>query len=108
MISGSLCHRCGQNRTKRTDEMGRPVCPDCEIELVMEREKKTECPIDHVTMEKEIIDGEIIIDRCPKCGGVWLSSGELDLIKENLESKSSSNFAIGVASGITMGSTFHH
>jgi len=27
-------------------------------------------------------NNEIIIDRCPKCKGVWLDAGEIEAIKE--------------------------
>lgn len=37
------------------------------------------CPVTGDTLEQITMMG-VIIDRCPKCGGVWLDSGELEQI----------------------------
>jgi len=44
--------------------MGIRKCPVCRIEL------------------KEIEKRGVLIDRCPKCLGIWLEKGELDKIVE--------------------------
>ncbi len=33
-------------------------------------------------MIKQLIDDVFIIDRCHKCGGVWLDKSELEIIKK--------------------------
>lgn len=38
------------------------------------------CPKDGDTMSR-ITLGEVSIDRCPSCGGVWLDKGELEAIR---------------------------
>ncbi len=58
-------------------------------------------------MKKQILDDfEIIIDRCPKCKGVFLNKGELKEIINELESEASSSgvgsFAMGMALGNIM------
>jgi Zn-finger nucleic acid-binding protein len=30
-------------------------------------------------MEKEVLE-DIIVDRCPECGGVWFDGGELEML----------------------------
>ena len=42
------------------------------------------CPVDGETMAKEIAH-MIVVDRCPKCQGVWLYGGELERIKGGVE-----------------------
>jgi Zn-finger nucleic acid-binding protein len=37
-------------------------------------------PIDGETPMQQIVRNGIEIDRCPKCGGVWLDKGELEKI----------------------------
>lgn len=32
------------------------------------------------------IKREVIIDECPKCGGIWLDAGELDTIRKEYDS----------------------
>jgi len=41
------------------------------------KEGSRECPVDGTEMSKSIAH-MVVIDRCPKCGGVWLDGGELD------------------------------
>ncbi len=95
-----VCIHCNANKTKREFE-GHPTCGDCEIKILIGREVVYMCPIDGVQMKKEHHE-EIIIDRCPKCNGVWLDAGELSAIKEGVDSGDSS-FATGLAVGITIG-----
>jgi hypothetical protein len=40
------------------------------------------CPRDAAAMTLEWYEG-IEIDRCPRCGGVWLDKGELEVIQES-------------------------
>ena len=39
------------------------------------------CPVCKVNMNK-LQREEIIIDKCPKCEGIWLDHGELDKLSE--------------------------
>jgi len=69
----------------------------------MQGEEVRNCPVDGMAMKKEpILDGVIIIDRCPKCSGVWLDHEELESIQEAAEDDGS-NFATGLAVGIAIG-----
>jgi len=40
------------------------------------------CPVDGEAMHR-ITLGEVEIDRCPSCGGVWLDQGELDGVRKS-------------------------
>lgn len=41
------------------------------------REKKVRCPICRKKMEKVLVEGGVIIDRCPQKHGLWFDEGEL-------------------------------
>ena len=46
------------------------------------REKKVRCPICNKKMEKVLVDGKVVIDRCFKGHGLWFDEGELLQILE--------------------------
>jgi hypothetical protein len=74
------CVHCKDKMTSREFEE-QPTCADCKTKILNSRELTITCPVDGTTMVKEN-KHEIIIDRCPKCNGVWLDAGEIDAIKE--------------------------
>ena len=92
------CSHCQKNRTKREFE-DKPTCADCHIDILMEREPKKLCPTDGAVLAKSQ-KGEIIIDVCPKCSGIWLDSGELETIGEGIKQGAMSS---GVAIGMIVG-----
>jgi len=69
------CFRCKEDRTRRSFE-GVPTCVACELQLKVDRKDLRRCPIDSNTMKKDIVHS-ILIDRCEKCGGVWLDGKDL-------------------------------
>jgi len=88
------CVHCQKNRTKRDFE-GQPTCSECQMNILMSRESKRLCPIDASPLMK-YQSNEIIIDRCPKCNGIWLDAGELEIIKEAAKKE-------GMGSGVALG-----
>ena len=93
-----LCVHCRINKTKRDFE-NLPTCADCRLKILMKREPGRTCPVDGTTMEKSS-SGEIILDRCPKCDGIWLDSGELDSIKAAANDEAmGTGFALGMVIG---------
>ena len=61
----------------------------------MDREPIRICPVDGTTLAKSA-SNEIIVDRCPKCEGIWLDAGELDAMKEAANQE-------GIAAGMALG-----
>lgn len=51
------------------------------------------CPIDKTPLEKKIYEGNVEIDFCPECAGIWLDAGELEKIQEIRENDYSNKFA---------------
>ena len=86
-LFGEKCARCGV-RTRHEVE-GKATCETCEqeMQLMVEASQETQrpCPVDGETMKKEVAH-MIVIDRCPKCQGVWLDGGELERLKGGVES----------------------
>jgi hypothetical protein len=99
LFFGDKCVRCGKKRTRKTFE-GLPTCAACELAIRAEREQKRYCPVDGSNMTKQVVQN-VIVDRCPFCGGVWLDGGELDLIKQ---ASGDEQFCVGLATAIASGS----
>ncbi|MCK4660859.1 MAG: zf-TFIIB domain-containing protein [Phycisphaerae bacterium] len=97
-LFGEHCVRCGKKTREETPE-GLPTCEECQLQLQAEREEKRTCPLDGSVMSKEIVQN-IIIDRCPSCGGVWLDSGELELVKKAMEESAGSDLATAMVLGM--------
>ncbi len=76
--AGETCVRCGKRRTRMEFE-GVPTCLECELQLKAEREETLVCHHDGYEMHKEVIQN-VIVDRCPECGGVWFDGGELEIL----------------------------
>lgn len=52
--------------------------------------------------EKEVVHS-VIIDRCKKCGGVWLDGGELETMKKAIKSGEGDDFVKGFLFGMVIG-----
>ena len=63
-----ICQICGAHNMR-----SRSTCERCNSPL------EFLCPVCHVQME-EVTIGEVSIDRCTSCQGVWLDGGELALL----------------------------
>jgi NAD-dependent SIR2 family protein deacetylase len=102
-IFGTSCVRCGASLPKKQEE-GMPTCERCSSllrsRLGREGEKTVQCPRDGAEMAKELIH-EIVIDRCPVCGGVWLDPGELELIRH----AAASGYRPGLVGTVVLGMT---
>ena len=90
----SECAHCRENNTRRDFE-GQPTCVKCQMKILIGREAKRNCPVDGSVLVKDHLN-EIIIDRCPKCEGIWLDAGELKAIKNAAQEE-------GMGTGMVMG-----
>ena len=79
-VPGNKCVRCGRI-TRPSQSTALPICGTCAAELKSTREQTRSCPIDGSTLFKEIVLN-VVIDHCPRCGGIWLDAGELRLLVE--------------------------
>ena len=97
-LFGEKCARCGKRRTKEEYE-GVPTCESCRVLMQKQVEASTEarqsCPIDGTPMSKEIVLS-VIVDRCPKCRGVWLDGGELELLEAAIEAGAAAEVVRGL------------
>ncbi len=62
-----------KNLTKKIDSKQRLHCPDCKDIIMMRR--------------FESIKKQVEVDECPKCGGMWLDSGELLVIQTQFKNE---------------------
>ena len=87
-LFGQKCARCGKRHKEVSED--HPNCATCQeeiqVKLQADSEARRSCPIDGAQMAKEVAH-MIVIDRCPACQGVWLDSGELDRIKDEVAAK---------------------
>ncbi len=92
------CVHCRINQTKRELE-GAPTCTGCRLQILSSRESERRCPVDGAALVKKE-QGEILIDRCPRCEGIWLDAGELEAIREAAhEEGMGSGMAVGMVVG---------
>ena len=40
-----------------------------------------QCPVDSNTLQKNVYEGSVEVDRCNDCGGIWLDHKELETIQ---------------------------
>lgn len=79
------CERCYKNVETTTSVIEGIICSECQTKIQAARvEPKRNCLIDGTEMQKDLVFN-IIIDKCPSCGGVWLDGGEIDVMKESLK-----------------------
>ncbi len=43
------------------------------------------CPIDGNELVTRVYEGDVHVDECEACGGIWLDHGELERIQETIE-----------------------
>jgi len=43
------------------------------------------CPKDENELIKELYEDCVEVDKCPKCQGIWLDEGELEIIEETIK-----------------------
>ena len=73
-----LCVRCREQPSSEVMD-GLPTCARC-AELIRQKAAiRRACPVDGTEMRKEIVQN-ILLDRCPDCGGIWLEHDELEAL----------------------------
>jgi hypothetical protein len=43
------------------------------------------CPDDSTSLQRQNYEGDVQVDGCPECGGIWLDHGELEAIEDRRE-----------------------
>lgn len=106
-MNDKICAYCGKE-AYAGDCNGLPACHECVSKLSDWREKKgikpagrRYCFEDGVELKKDVVQN-VTIERCPKCGAVWLSKAELDNLRtasQSLGEASASQFWLGALFG---------
>lgn len=76
MSNSELCLRCNYAYATVMDD-NIPVCDNCK--KIFNEEPTRTCPVDQTEMKKKLIKN-IMIDKCPKCQGIWLDGNEVGLL----------------------------
>ncbi len=72
------CVRCREQAASEVLD-GLPTCHRCAGLLRVRAEAHRMCPVDETEMVKEVLQN-LVIDRCPTCGGIWLDHDELEVL----------------------------
>lgn len=99
-LFGKKCSRCKDSRTKNKSG----ICDICELMSESKKEVKILCPVCNVQMTKKILEEEIIIDKCPKCTGVFLGKGEIEQLRDIAENEAASSRTSGLVLGMAVSS----
>ena len=73
---------------------GNLFCASCWHALNDEATRR--CPVDDAEMEKKRIMDVWVIDRCPRCDGVWFDKGDLHALEQAAKKE-------GMAEGFLLG-----
>ena len=96
--AGTLCARCREQPSSEVMD-GLPTCARCGALLRQKAEARRNCPVDGSEMRKEVVQN-LIIDRCPACGGIWLDHDELEALLRIAAEHDDDGFMNGVLLGL--------
>lgn len=102
MFENYECFRCGKGdkwENMTSTPAGNLFCPACRPLMDPKNEPVRQCPVDKSDMKKQLVGDVFIVDICPKCNGVWLDKGELEIIKQRSKDE-------GWNAGYTIGTLF--
>jgi hypothetical protein len=74
-----VCASCGRLTLFPKRPAGVARCASCSELAHSARPTPRECPVDGTILEAREA-ASVIIDRCPRCNGLWFDSGELEAI----------------------------
>lgn len=92
--AGERCARCREHAAVEVLD-GLPTCARCGALVRLKSESRRTCPVDGTAMAKEVVQN-LLIDRCPACGGVWLDHDELEALLRLAAEREDGGFLNGV------------
>lgn len=95
---GRMCARCREHVAVEVVD-GLATCARCGVLVVAKSESPRACPVDGTKMAKEVVEN-LLIDRCPSCGGIWLDHEELDALMRLASEREDGGFMNGVILGL--------
>ena len=96
--SRELCVRCREHPASEVLD-GLPTCGRCGDLIRLKSESHRVCPVDGTQMRKEVVQN-LLIDRCPACGGIWLDHDELEALLRIAAEHDDDGFMNGVLLGL--------
>jgi len=85
MFDGESCIRCGKYckfEELKVLPSSYGVCAECAVKIDPNNKPKRMCPQDSTEMRKELVQDQVVIDRCNSCGGMWIDKDELEVIRQ--------------------------
>lgn len=92
------CVRCREHPSSEVLD-GLPTCARCGSLIRAKSEALRTCPVDGTEMRKEVVQN-LLIDRCPVCGGIWLDHDELEALLRVASEHADGGFLNGVLLGL--------
>jgi len=102
MFAGQNCVRCDKYFKFEELEVGPEtlsICRSCAVRINPANEPNRSCVTDGTEMNKKLIYNRVLIDKCPKCGGVWIDGDEIEILERVSKIKGWSRFAEGLFLG---------
>lgn len=96
--SPEICVRCREHPSAEELD-GLPTCVRCGELIRLKAETHRICPVDGTEMRKEVLQN-LLIDRCPSCGGIWLDHDELEALLRLASERSGEGFLNSVLLGL--------
>lgn len=93
-----LCVRCREHPSSVVLD-ALPTCARCADLIRRKSETSRICPVDGTEMRKEVVTN-LLIDRCPACGGIWLDHDELEALLRIASEHTDGSFMNGVLLGL--------
>lgn len=97
-VGTRTCARC-RERPAAEELDGLPTCARCAVFIRHKSESTRLCPVDGAAMRKDVVEN-LLIDRCPICGGIWLDHDELEALLRLSAEREDGGFINGVILGL--------
>lgn len=103
MFDSEACIRCRQRF--KFEELGVApggfsICRECEKKLGLKDAPERRCLADGAKMTKALLQGRVVFDRCPACGGLWLDGDEVEVLKGLAGERDAANMMLFVIAAL--------
>ncbi len=87
MLNGERCILC--NAYFKFEQLqagpdGFGICRNCAVKTSAANDLRRRCPVDESAMDKALLRGVVLVDRCPSCNGVWFDGDKLQIVDRGI------------------------
>jgi hypothetical protein len=97
MLDGERCIRCKERFKFEQLEVGPDgfgICHACSEKIKGADEPRRHCPVDDSEMDKAFLRNIVLVDRCPKCKGIWFDGDELEIVEQGMRADNFANLML--------------